>query len=202
MHEWYEMDLMPDDLACPNFNCSCTEPESLSYTHGTVDTLGIDLVADPTFPCDLFQFYFGIPRDQYEIVKGYSKIIDNCDGLGPNSFGIYWVTGSQCLINANTTVGSPEAPVLLISAAALTRLNGGAKIYGTVFITDVEESGAELQSLGTNTVYGSAIVDGTLGSYQGTFQVVWNDNTSRKAGVGGGLGSVLGGWSDFHRDWQ
>jgi hypothetical protein len=81
-------------------------------------------------------------------------------------------------------------------------LNGGAKIYGTLFVTDVEDSSAELQSLGTNTVYGSVIVDGILGSYQGTFQVVWNDNTSKKAGAGGGLGTVLGGWSDFHRDWE
>jgi hypothetical protein len=201
MHEWYATDAMPEDYACPG-NCSCTEAESMSYTHGTSDTLGIDLVQDPAFPCDLFQFYFAVPRDDYQIVKGYSQIISNCDSLGPNSFGIYWVSGSDCLINANTQVGSPDAPVMLISAATLTRLNGGAKIYGTLFITDVEDSNAELQSLGTNTVYGSVIVDGILGSYQGTFQVVWNDNVSRKAGAGGGLGTVLGGWSDFHRDWE
>jgi len=201
MHEWYATDAMPDDFACPG-NCSCVEAESLSYTHGTSDTLGIDLVQDPAFPCDLFQFYFAVPRDSYEIVKGYSQIISNCDSLGPDSSGIYWVSGSQCFINANTTVGSVDDPVMLISAATLTRLNGGAKIYGTLFVTDVEDGNAELQSLGTNTVYGSVIVDGILGSYQGTFQVVWNDNTSRKAGEGGGLGAVLGGWSDFHRDWE
>jgi hypothetical protein len=91
---------------------------------------------------------------------------------------------------------------MLISAASLTRMNGGAKIYGTLFITDVEDADAELQSNGTNTVYGSVIVDGILGSYTGTFQVVWNDNTARKSGEGGGLGSVIGGWSDFHRDWK
>jgi hypothetical protein len=207
MHEWYGVSEMPDEhspngkYTCPG-NCSCAEAESMSYTHGTSDTLGIDLVQDPNFPCDLFQFYFGIPATSYEIVKGYSQIISNCDSLGPNSFGIYWVSGPECLINANTQVGSPDEPVMLISAAKLTRLNGGANIYGTLFITDVEDSSAELQSLGTNTVYGSVIVDGTLGSYQGTFQVVWNENTSRKAGAGGGLGTVLGGWSDFHRDWE
>ena len=201
MHEWYETYAMPEDYACPG-TCSCSEAESISYTHSTSDTLGIDLVADPSFPCDLFQFYFGIPRASYEIVKGYSKIIDNCDSLGPNSFGIYWVTGSECRINSNTQVGSPGAPVMLISAATLTRLNGGAKIYGTLFITDVEDGAATLESNGTNTVYGSVIVDGTLGSYLGTFQVVWNDTSSRKAGESGGLGAVLGGWSDFHRDWQ
>jgi len=91
---------------------------------------------------------------------------------------------------------------MLISAAPLTKLNGGAIVYGTLFITDVESSGAKLQSNGTNTIYGSAIVDGILDSYQGTFQVVWNENTSRKAGADGGIGAVIGGWSDFHRDWE
>ena len=200
-HEWYGTDIMPDDYACPG-NCSCDEVESISYTKSTNDILGIDLVQDPLFPCDLFQFYFGVSRDNYEVVKGYSKVISSCAGLGPNSFGIYWVSGDECRINSNVQVGSPDAPVMLISAAPLTRLNGGAKIYGTLFVTDVEDASAELQSNGTNTVYGSVIVDGVLGSYQGTFQVVWNDNTSRKAGNNGGLGAVLGGWSDFHRDWQ
>ena len=200
-HEWYGTDALPEDYACSG-TCSCSEAESISYTAGSTDVLGIDLVEDPEFPCDLFQFYFAVPRDNYQIVKGYSQIISNCDSLGPNSNGIYWVSGSTCRINSSTQVGSPDTPVMLISAAGLTRLNGGAKIYGTLFITDVEDSGAELQSVGTNTVYGSVIVDGILGSYQGTFQVVWNDNTSRKAGDGGGLGTVLGGWSDFHRDWE
>jgi hypothetical protein len=200
MHEWYGTDLLPEDYACPG-NCSCTKNESISYTHASEDILGIDLVQDPDFPCDLFQFYFAVPRTSYEIVKGYSQIITNCDSLGPNSFGIYWVSGPECRINSNTQVGSPGAPVMLISAAPLTKMNGGAKIYGTLFITDVENSGAKLQSNGTNTIYGSAIVDGILDSYQGTFQVVWNENTSRKAGADGGIGAVIGGWSDFHRDW-
>jgi hypothetical protein len=201
MHEWYGTDLMPEDYACPG-NCSCERSESISYTHATDDILGIDLVPDPAFPCDLFQFYFGLPRASYEIVKGYSQIINNCDSLGPNSFGIYWVTGTECRINSNTQVGSPQAPVMLISAATTTRMNGGAKIYGTLFVTDVEDANATLDSNGTNTVYGSVIVDAVLDSYQGTFQVVWNENTTRKAGSQGGLGSVIGGWSDFHRDWE
>ncbi|MBT8039438.1 MAG: hypothetical protein KJN78_04310 [Gammaproteobacteria bacterium] len=201
MNEWYETEAIPDDVACPG-NCSCSSSEALSYTEANNHTYGIDLISDTDFPCDLFQFYFGIPRSEYETVKGYSQILSSCDSLGPDSAGIYWVTGSSCQINSNTKVGSPGAPVMLISAATETRLNGGAEIYGTLFITDVEDSAAELVSTGTNTVYGSVIVDGILGSYNGTFQVVWNENIANKAGTGGGLGSVLGGWSDFHRDWQ
>ena len=201
MQEWYETESVPEGIACPG-NCSCSQAESISYTHAQDDVLGIDLIADNDFPCDLFQFYFGIPRAEYETVKGYSQIINSCEGLGPNSFGIYWVTGAECLINANTQVGSPGAPVMLITAATVTRLNGGANIFGTMFVTDVEGNAATLEANGTNTVYGSVIVDATLESYQGTFQVVWNETIANRAGNGGGLGSVLGGWSDFHRDWQ
>jgi len=201
MHEWYGTDALPDDYACPG-TCSCAETESISYTKATTDVLGIDLVQDPDFPCDLFQFYFGVSRTDYQLVKGYSQVISDCTTLGPNSFGIYWVSGPSCRVNSGAQIGSPEAPVMLISAAGLTRFNGGAKLYGTLFITDVEDPDAELQSNGTNTIYGSAIVDGILGSYQGTFQVVWNENTARKAGSDGGLGSIIGGWSDFHNDWE
>ena len=54
-----------------------------------------------------------------------------------------WITGSECRINSNTTVGSPQAPVLLISAATLTRLNGGANIYGILYVSDAETVSAE-----------------------------------------------------------
>ena len=201
MHEWYGVDEKPDDMACSG-TCACTQAESISYTDANTNILGIDLVIDPDFPCDLFQFYFGVPSTSYEIVKGYSKIIYDCNSLGPDSFGIYWVSGSECRINSNTVVGSKDHPVLLISAATQTRFNGGAKLYGVLFVTDVEDANAELYSLGTNTIYGSVINDGTLASFQGTFQVVWAEDVSEKAGNSGGLGSVLGGWSDFHRDWE
>ena len=201
MHEWYGVDKKPDDMACPG-NCICTEAESLSFTDANRNILGIDLVIDDAFPCDLFQFYFGIPDTSYEIVKGYSKIISDCNSLDENSFGIYWVSGSDCRINANSTIGSAKTPVLLISAATTTTFNGGAKFFGVLFITDVEDAAAEINSIGTNTIYGSVINDATLASFNGTFQVVWAEDVSERAGNGGGLGSVLGGWSDFHRDWE
>lgn len=200
MHEWYGVDALPDDYACPG-TCSCSLAESISYTHGSEDVLGIDLVADDEFPCDLFQFYFGVPRANYEIVKGYAQVLSNCSTLGPNSYGIYWISGTECRINSNTTVGSPQAPVLLISAATETRFNGGAKIYGVVYISDTEKSNAAMYSVGTNTVYGQVIIDATLGSYNGTFQVVYNENTIGNAIGKGGLGNVIGGWADFHPDW-
>jgi Tfp pilus assembly protein PilX len=200
-HEWYGVDSIPDGIACTG-NCACTEAESISYTHGSSETIGIDVEADPDFPCDLFEFYFGIPREDYEVIKSTAKIITDCTTLGPNTFGLVWISGPECRVNANTTIGSPEAPVLMISAASLTRFNGGANVFGVLYIADVEDLNAEFQSLGTNTVYGSVVVDGTLGSYQGTFQFVYHDLIVTRASSSGGLGSVTGGWSDFHQDWQ
>ena len=200
-HEWYGVDALPDDVRCPG-NCSCTTAESISNTHAGIDTLGIDLVADDEFPCDLFKFYFGVPRSSYEIVKGFAQVLSSCDALGPNSAGIYWISGSDCTINSNTTVGSANAPVLLITAADSTTLNGGAEIFGVTYVSDAEKPNASIASKGNNTVYGQVIVDATLAQYTGTFQVVYNQNVIAKAQGQGGLGSVIGGWTDFHPDWQ
>ncbi len=201
MQEWYGEDSLPADYTC-NGNCSCTKEEALSYTHAGDNILGIDLVSDPNFPCDLFSFYFGVPKTSYELVKSYAKVLSNCDTLDSNSAGIYWITGAECRINSNTTVGSPYAPVLLISAATLTRLNGGANIYGILYISDAETANAELDVNGNNTVYGQVVVDAKLAKYTGTFQVVYNENTVGRASGGGGLGTLIGGWADFHPSWQ
>jgi len=204
-HEWFGTDVLPESRSCPG-QCSCMLNESLSWSQGSPPTYGIDLIEDPDFPCDLFQFYFGVSKDNYEIVKGYSQVISadpGCQELNADSFGIYWVTGDsgECIINSNVEVGSKEAPILLISAAPMTRMNGGAKIFGTVYITDAENSGAKFRPNGNNTVYGSVIVDAVLDDYNGTFQVVWDDYISNKAGSGGGLGTVIGGWSDDPGQW-
>ena len=202
MHEWYGVDKKPDDMACSG-NCICSEAESISSKkHNSTEGMGIDLVVDEEFPCDLFQFYFGVPSTNYEVVKSTSQIISDCDSLDESSFGVYWVTGPECYVNSNTVIGSKNSPVLLISAAGITRFAGGANFFGVLFVTDVEDPNAELQALGTNTVYGSVINDATLGNLGATFQVVWAEDVSEKAGNGGGLGNVLGGWSDFHQDWE
>jgi len=201
-HEWYELERIPDDVRCPG-SCSCAVQESLSYTHGTSDVLGIDLVDDENFPCDLFQFYFGTPRDDYQSVKSYAKVLTNCDSLGPSSSGIYWISGSACNIQSNAVIGSALAPVLLISAAGVTSMQGGATIFGVLYIADVEVSTAYFESRGNNIVYGQVILDAEFGSYNGTFQIVYNENLITRLPATSGIGNVLGGWADFHTaDWE
>ena len=200
-HEWYELEGIPEDVQCPG-SCNCAFSESLSYTHGSDDVLGIDLVPDEEFPCDLFQFYFGTPRGNYDSVKAFAKVLEDCSTLDETSSGIYWISGSDCNVNANSVIGSAYAPVLLISAATTTRMAGGATIFGVLYVADVEDITASFESQGNNIVYGQVIMDAQFGTYNGTFQVVYNENLITRISGSGGLGNVPGGWSDFHTpDW-
>ncbi len=203
MHEWYGQDSIPDDVVCNNTPCMCAQAESISYSAGVTTYGGIDIVVDDSFPCDLFEYYFGVPRSLYEVIKSSATIISNCSELGPDSTGLYWVSGSSCHIAANAVVGSPQHPIVLISAASATRMEGGVQIFGVLYIFDGEDINAEFSSIGTDQVYGAVIVDASFGNYNGTFQIVYSEAILARASGVNGLGSVSGGWRDFGLpDWQ
>lgn len=204
-HEWYETDEIPVDMACTAPSCSCSAAEAVSYTVGTEDFMGIDLLADDNFPCDLFLFFFGVPRSNYQLVKSTAKVIEDCDGLGPDSFGIYWISGEECRLDGTSVVGSPNWPVMLISAAGTTTFTGDNNIFGVVFVTDVEVPGAEWNASGTNIVYGSMIIDAHLNGFVGTFKIIYNKDVSLLAAGFNGIGTLSGGWRDFGLpdiDWE
>lgn len=199
-HEWYETESIPEGVRCPG-SCSCSTRESISNTHGSEPQIGIDMNHDPEFPCDLFQFFFGVAKTEYPVIKSLAQVIESCDMLDENASGIYWVSGPECNIQSNTEVGSPAAPLLLITAAGTTILQGGATIFGMLYVSDAENPTATIDVRGNNIVYGAVVIDSTLGSYNGTFQVIYNEKLIQMAGGQGGLGNVIGGWSDFHPDW-
>jgi hypothetical protein len=215
-HEWYGVDMMPENYKCPDANCACGSNEKrISYSDGGNDSkMGIDLFTDLDFPCDLWMYMFGLPKFEDDLVTindesvdfvkyGLAKeVLTDCDSLDETSSGVYWVSGNTCSVAANRQIGSAEEPVFLISAAGETRFNGGASIFGVLFVTDVEDPDAKLNAIGTMTVYGAAVVDATLAKYQGTFQIVYLENVLETAFGTGGFGAVSGSWSDFHQDWR
>jgi hypothetical protein len=214
-HEWYGTDIMPDDYACPTANCSCGQDEKrISYSEQGDTKISFDLVADDEFPCDLWQYMFGVPKyeadgvtindESVDFVKyGLAKeVLSDCSSLDENSSGIYWISGNTCSVNANTQIGTAEFPVILLSAAGTTRFNGGAKLFGVLFVTDVENANADFDAVGSMTIYGAAVIDATLAQYQGTFQIVYLENVIETAFGDPGFGDVAGAWSDFHPDWR
>jgi hypothetical protein len=211
-HEWYGVPEMPDEnspngkYTCPSAGCSCDPAErKISYDEGGGQVVGIDIIIDDMFPCDLFYYTFNVERENYQEVKDGPgvQVIKDCDALGPDSGGTIWVDGSvdTCKLTS-VVVGSPEHPVFLISAAELTSLSGNAIIYGVLFVTDVEGNTGEYEATGVNTLYGAAIIDGVMGNFNGTYQIVYNDNLVERATQSGALGKIYGGWTDFHEDWR
>ena len=227
-HEWYGTDSMPDDFECPTANCSCgTDEKRLSYSDGGDELMGMDLVPDDSFPCDLWYYLFGLhkyiqPDDVEQVVDQVNlkyvrdfladEIVQagDCDDLAtittPDADGNYpriiWIEGGNCNFTGNKVIGSPEAPVFLISAANTFKATGTVSIFGTVFLTDVLDSAATLDAHGTMTVYGAVVVDATMGHYTGTFQLVYIEDIIKLSLESGKFGNAAGGWSDFHQDWR
>ena len=201
MQEWYKTEEYPEGVigTCPG-SCQCGDGNDTDYFlswRKSTTNINIDIIVDPNFPCDLFEFYFGVQRSMYTVIKNQSKLYSDCTDLGPQSSGLIWISGDVCRINADTIVGSPENPVILISAATDTILAGGATIFGVLYVFDGEDINAELTTLGNATVYGAAIVDAVFDNVGGTFSIVHADGVLANAAGISGLGSVNGGWRDF-----
>lgn len=191
----------PSNVVCEAVNCQCGSgndtSQFVSWKTAGETVLGIDIVEDLNFPCDLFAAYFGVPANQYQQIKNTAKILPDCSTLGPQSNGVIWISGPSCTINANTQIGSPNSPVVLITSATTTTFNGGTKVFGVLYIFDGEDSTAVLNSTGSIVIYGAVIVDAVIDRLSGTFQVVYNDAVLTRAAGVGGLGPVNGGWRDF-----
>lgn len=207
MQEWYGSPERPDLVACPDTQCSCSRLSTgndtdsfLSWRKSADDWhTGIDIIVDPTFPEDLFDEFFSVPRTQYKTIKNASKVLDNCKTLDSGSSGFIWIT-DECDIRANRVIGSVQAPVVLISEAGPTAINGGAAIFGVVYIFDgnpAGSNGAYLQVGGGATVYGALIVDAEIKDLNGGFNVVYNGGILATATGYKGVGAMNGGWRDF-----
>lgn len=200
MHEWYGVDYVPEDLACPTAQCECSNSERL-ISHGNQGNVRYDIVIDPLFPCNLFEHVF--QTDDVDLVKARFTVVDSCDQLGPDSRGPIWVSfDGDCRINS-TTVGSHLDPVFLVASTDELQIGGGSTIYGVVMTTDAEGRDAVFDASGGGTVIGAVMVDGELEpNYGSNFEIVWNEDLVRTATKLGSMGKLYGGWTDFHEDWR
>ena len=204
-HEWYGQDTFPDDYKCPTNTCRCEKGKErlLTYASGNDREMGIDIVPDPEFPCDLWDYTFGMTWQKVkEMVEGLpgNRLLTDCSSLDENSIGIYWVSGPTCSLKDQ--VGGKGNPVLLITAATNTRVSAGAQLFGVLFVTDVEDASAEFTGNGHATIYGAVIMDAVMEHFNGTFQIVYIEDLVQGALETPLQGAVAGGWTDFHAAWQ
>ena len=193
---------VPAGTACSIANCRCpNDANSLSYANssepGNIPVIGIDIIPDIDFPCDLFETFFNTPRAEYTLMKQIADEVTDCSELDTFSSGMLWITDAGCTLN-NADVGSPTSPVVLISEVAITMV-GNVNIFGVLYIFDGEnnDNGATLKGAGKASIYGSLIVDADIDLFSGNVDVVYAEGVLIKAAGINGIGAVNGGWRDF-----
>lgn len=178
-HEFYDSDIEPAIPPASAANASCAEGP-LTYTLQGSVIEGYDMFWDTGFPCDVFEYYFGVPRSAYNIIKNSATVIEpsGCAELDENSSGLIWVTpkdkdgnasacnlnGSACSWNSgggDICIGSSDNPVALVTGAN-TNINGQTRISGLVFITDAEDGWPNDNVNPNLTINGGAIVHGAM----------------------------------------
>lgn len=205
--DWYNTPDIPDDGLCgQQTGCACVT-EVLSYPNTPGEPVrGVDMFWDDDFPCSLFQYYFGVPDSQHAIIKNASQqILTDCSTLDADSFGIIWIdkSGSTCTLNG-PQVGSLENPVVLVSQVDL-EIKGNLEFFGVIYVYDYPDLGNKFFGGGTAIVYGAIIVDTKeeIDNFTGTTKLVYNRTIISRAHDGGGsVGEMMGGWTDFPRDWR
>ena len=141
--EWYGVDTMPADYTCPTSNCSCSRTSrSATPMADRMYWVSTWWTIRP-FPATCSNSISACPKRVMKSSRDTPRCSVTARPWGQIPLAS---TGSaaECRINSNTHVGSPKAPVLLISAATSTELRGGANIYGIVYISDTEHSNAAL----------------------------------------------------------
>jgi hypothetical protein len=198
LQEWYGRESVPAGTACDQPNCSCTAEESISYRKTGQNTiLGIDIVIDPAFPCDLFHTFFKVADTKYTSVKSsFAQVLDDCSTLDETSSGLFWISGDTCSLNGST-LGSPENPIVIVSAAKLTRITGNVTIFGVLYVFDGEDATAEFTGAGTASIYGALVIDANMDGFNGTVNVVYAEDILIEAADLGSFGAINGGWRDF-----
>ena len=187
-------------------SCTCPDKESdgaLSHTQNTEPARKyFDIVdQDPAYPDDVFEYYFGVARTEYQQVRDAADtVLTDCSSVGTSSQGLVWVDGFCNL--AGKEIGSATAPVALVATGGVA-LNGNSIMYGVLIISDPDVPPAQqaLDSIpvsfsGGAMIYGAVITDPGADNFNGSFTVVYIKDILTKIQPLIVLGNLSGSWSD------
>lgn len=180
---------------------------------GNPPTVGGDIVDEAvtpsnggTFPDDVFDYTFGVPASEWEVVRSKATVITaaECANLSPTSGttwdghsvnGLYWIEGGgTCDLPNNAKVGNCDPngdgstadadPVILVldETNATQQGSGGSMVCGIIFLFDKNGNGTAgtFTSNGTAGLRGSLITNGGLPSattnLNGTYNIIYDTN--------------------------
>lgn len=187
-------------------SCVCPDKQSdgaLSHTQSTEPPRKyFDIVdEDPAYPDDVFEYYFGVARTEYQQVRDAADtVLDDCSTVDTTLRGLVWIDG-YCDLSGNE-VGSATAPVALVATQGV-KLNSNSIFYGVLLITDPTVA-PEYQTVdsisvslnGGPVLYGAILNDPGAAIFNGGFTVVYIEDIIAKIHPLIVLGNLSGSWSD------
>jgi hypothetical protein len=179
---------------------------TFSYSNKT--NLGDDIFIDSlvsdggSFPDDLFDHTFGVPRGDYQSVKDQAtEILANCNSLDASSSGLIWVTG---FCNTPSVVGTTDSPVFIVLENADFKMNSNDVINGVVYTFDAPDGsgGGDVQMNGGATLLGAFISDYDTGKVNGTYNLRFSPDVLENIANGSNaefmrVEIIPGSWKDF-----
>jgi len=165
---------------------------------------------DPNFPDDLFNFVFGVPLAEWQVKRNEAasnnQLVTDCSeiiALGADAGSehpLWWVDG-PCDITGGT-LGSVDAPIILVIEDNELKGSGNAVINGIVYLFDnPDEAGTPSAALtGTMEIVGSLISDVGGNAMDGSYSVVYDPNLVGSFVSNGNsytFAWVPGSWRDF-----
>ena len=187
-------------------SCACPDKVSLgalSHTQSTEPARKyFDIVdEDPAYPDDVFEYYFGVARTEYQQVRDAADLVlADCSTVDTTLSGLVWVDGYCDL--AGKEVSSATSPVALVTTKGL-KLTSNTIMYGVLVITDPEiapedqaEDAIPVTLNGGPIVYGAVINDPGAATFNGGFSVVYIKDILTKIHPLIILGNLSGSWTD------
>lgn len=143
---------------------------------------------------------FGAAAADLGALRASSERHDDCTSFGHHSQGLLWVSGDLCVLPSGSTVGTAEAPVVMVLERGLLRMEASVEVHGILVLPHTGADAMDsLDASQPSLVHGALIADRDIPLAPGGLSVQYDPEVlQRLAQRPGRLIEVPGSWTD-HR---
>ncbi len=155
---------------------------------------------DSAFPDDIVEFLFGVERHSLALLESYAaQTISDCDSANLKAGGFY-ILNTDCTLSANTAIGTPTSPVLLITKNANFTFKSDSALHGMLIALCFDSALRYDIKMHSNAYIEGALMTDCDISRQSHIRVNFSPailEMLRKAPYLQRLQRIPGSWSDF-----
>ncbi|MCW8092918.1 hypothetical protein [Alteromonas sp. ASW11-130] len=123
-------------------------------------------IGDTDFPSDLILFLFGLQSKFLDALSQYSaESISTCKELNEESSGMY-IIDSDCTFPVKKVIGTPTAPVLLISINSNVQLEPDVKFFGLLVSLCIDSAlSYDIKMHASASIFGALMANCTISKH-------------------------------------